>query len=144
METTVSERLLLFIKYKGISVRKFEASIGASTGFVKKISKGIGNEKLKRILAEYPELNRDWLLYGEGEMLKSAAPAISHSAVVTAANSLAINGDHNMVPDPNAISGSELYKTQLYLTQQLLAEKDKQLAEKERTIELLQKLLESK
>lgn len=32
--------------------------------------KGIGVEKLENVLSAFPDLNRDWLLYGEGEMLK--------------------------------------------------------------------------
>lgn len=33
--------------------------------------KGFGSDKLNNVLTAFPELNRDWLLYGEGEMLKS-------------------------------------------------------------------------
>lgn len=35
--------------------------------------KGLGDEKLNNVLKEFPELSREWLLYGEGEMLKSSA-----------------------------------------------------------------------
>lgn len=34
--------------------------------------KGFGSEKLENVLKAFPDLNRDWLLYGEGEMLKKA------------------------------------------------------------------------
>ena len=33
--------------------------------------KGLGDNKLNNVLKEFPELNREWLLYGEGSMLKS-------------------------------------------------------------------------
>lgn len=39
--------------------------------------KGYGSDKLRNVLTAFPELNREWLLYGEGEMLKptdGAAP----------------------------------------------------------------------
>lgn len=83
MEQTVKQRLITFIRYKGLSQAKFEKSIGASNGFVNNISKGIGAEKLQRILNEFPELNSAWLLYGEGEMLKEdqfANPAVRKTA----------------------------------------------------------------
>ena len=31
--------------------------------------KGFGVDKLNNVLRAFPELNRDWLLYGEGDML---------------------------------------------------------------------------
>lgn len=33
--------------------------------------KGFGVDKLNNVLSVFPELNREWLLYGEGEMLKA-------------------------------------------------------------------------
>ena len=33
--------------------------------------KGFGRQKLENVLKAYPELNREWLLYGEGEMLNT-------------------------------------------------------------------------
>lgn len=71
MEQTVKQRLITFIKYKGLSQAKFEKAIGVSNGFVNNISKSIGAEKMQRILSVYPELNSKWLLLGEGEMLKT-------------------------------------------------------------------------
>lgn len=69
METTVKQRLIQFIKYKGISQRKFENMINVSNGFINNISKSIGAEKLYRIQSIFPELNDAWLLTGEGNML---------------------------------------------------------------------------
>lgn len=71
METTVKQRLIDFIKFKGISIRAFEQSIEVSNGFVNNISKSIGANKMQRILSVYPELNASWLLTGEGEMLNA-------------------------------------------------------------------------
>ena len=69
METSVKQRLIKFIKKKGLSQKKFEESVGFSNGYVNNIAKGIGAEKLQRILNVYPDLNQQWLLTGEGEML---------------------------------------------------------------------------
>lgn len=74
MEGTVKQRLIDFIKYKNLSQAKFERAIGVSNGFVNNISKGIGADKMQRILSAFPELNQAWLLIGEGEMLKQGNP----------------------------------------------------------------------
>ena len=55
----VKERLIEFIKYKGLSLSKFEKYVGLSNGYVYNISKGIGSDKLQRILAKFPELRFD-------------------------------------------------------------------------------------
>lgn len=70
MGQTIKERTIEFIKYKGISVKEFEIRCGLSNGYVANMRKGYSAEKLKDVLSAYPELNRDWLLYNEGEMLK--------------------------------------------------------------------------
>ena len=69
METSVKQRLIQFIKYKGIGQGKFEKAVGLSNGFVNNIRVSITPEKLQKIALYYPELNKSWLLTGEGEML---------------------------------------------------------------------------
>lgn len=75
METSVKERIKLFVKHKGISIREFERRCGMSTGYMAMLRHAPGANKLSTILAQYPELSRVWLLTGEGEMLVSAQPA---------------------------------------------------------------------
>lgn len=66
--TTVKGRLKAFCKHLGISEGTFEENAGISKGYVSSIRKGIGDKVLPLILDKYPMLNRDWLLFGEGEM----------------------------------------------------------------------------
>ena len=65
----IKERTYEFIRYKGLTVRSFEEKCDLSNGYVSSMRKGFGKDKLNNVLKEFPELNRDWLLYGEGEML---------------------------------------------------------------------------
>jgi phage repressor protein C with HTH and peptisase S24 domain len=69
---SVKERLKKFIKSQKISISAFEKSIDASNGYVNSISKGIGADKSLKINREYSILNMDWLLSGNGQMLKTS------------------------------------------------------------------------
>ena len=66
---SVKERVYAFIEFKGISVKKFEELCSLSNGYIKSMRKGFGDDKLNNVLNMFPDLNREWLLYGEGEML---------------------------------------------------------------------------
>ncbi len=66
----VKERIYEYCKYKGITIRDFERKCNLSNGYVSSMRKGLGVDKLNIVLSEYPDINRDWLVYGEGEMLK--------------------------------------------------------------------------
>ena len=50
-------------------MKDFETKCDLSNGYVTSMRKGFGRQKLENVLKAYPELNREWLLYGEGEML---------------------------------------------------------------------------
>lgn len=68
------KRLKAYIDFKHISVAAFEKSIGMSNASFAKSLKGgksIGSDKLERILATYDDLSAEWLLRGEGPMLRT-------------------------------------------------------------------------
>lgn len=67
---TVKERIIEFIKAIGISVNGFERSCGLSVGYLRQLRKEPSREKIKSIIIAFPQLNEQWLLTGEGEMLK--------------------------------------------------------------------------
>lgn len=67
---SVKERLKKFIKSENLTVVQFEKSISVSNGYVNGMVNGIGNSKLNKILELYPNLNIQWLLTGDGSMLK--------------------------------------------------------------------------
>lgn len=64
-----TDRVKQFIDYKGISKYKFCQQLGFSNKFLDN-SSNMGTDKAGKILRHYPDLNPEWLLTGEGEMLK--------------------------------------------------------------------------
>ena len=68
MEETVKDRLLRFLQAEKISNSEFSRQMGLSTAYVGAMRKSMPEDKVARLVELYPNLNRDWLLYGEGEM----------------------------------------------------------------------------
>lgn len=67
---TVKERLKEFVKYKKISIREFERLSGLNYGYINAIRVSIQPDKIKSIASYFTDLNTEWLMTGEGEMLK--------------------------------------------------------------------------
>lgn len=80
----MKERLLEFVRYTGLPVYQFEKLCGLSNAYIKNMSKGIGADKLDNILNKFPELNKQWLLYGEGNMLVEQSKKGVDSGAITA------------------------------------------------------------
>ena len=70
---SIKNRTKKFIEYKGLTVSGFEELCDLSNGYISSMRKGYGREKLNNVLNTFPDLNRDWLLYGEGDMIKAPA-----------------------------------------------------------------------
>lgn len=69
-QNSVKNRLLQFLEHKNISQKRFEEMCGLSNGYVNNIRKSIKLDTYKeKIEPIFPELNKKWLLLGEGEML---------------------------------------------------------------------------
>lgn len=62
-------RMIEFLRYKGLSQLKFEESVNLSRGFVNNIGDSIREASLQKIVSVYPELNTAWLKTGVGTML---------------------------------------------------------------------------
>lgn len=85
MEQTVKERLIAYLKNKKIGQNRFEALAGLSNGYISHLVNAPGLDKLTKILNAAPDLNKTWLLAGEGEMLNSNTDS---SVVQIGANTL--------------------------------------------------------
>lgn len=95
---TVKERLTQYLKAKKISKSEFGRAVGVSSAYVSAIRKTISTEKIQSISANYPDLNIEWLLTGEGEMLKGQ----SGHTVVT--GDVSGNGNHFVAGNNNHIA----------------------------------------
>lgn len=70
MDSLLKGRVLQYIDFKQIEKSRFEKESGLSNGFVDKIGDSIRSASLDKIRNGFPDLNIDWLLTGEGDMLK--------------------------------------------------------------------------
>ncbi|MFC4477295.1 S24 family peptidase [Flavobacterium chungangensis] len=64
-----TERVREYLDYKGISKYKFCNDLGFSNKFLDN-SSNMGTDKACKILHYYPDLNSEWLLTGNGPMIK--------------------------------------------------------------------------
>lgn len=81
-----SERIEELLKYSNMSAKKFADTIGIKTvqslydiqkGKIKNISKALAG----KISETFPEIEKDWLLEGEGEMLKQIEDNVKNEAL---------------------------------------------------------------
>lgn len=66
--STIKERLQQFLKEENITASEFSRKMGLSPTYIASMRKSMPEEKVERLIKEFPQLNRDWLLYGEGKM----------------------------------------------------------------------------
>ena len=73
--STVKGRLLTYLKENRIPQTEFCRKLGVAPTYIGVIRKSIPPEKINKIVSLYPDLSRDWLLYGEGDMYARRATA---------------------------------------------------------------------
>lgn len=72
-KSSVKNRVKQVIDFQGISIRQFEISIGASNGYYGSMKDEMNSKYLRNISSVYPNISIEWLVTGEGSMLKSGA-----------------------------------------------------------------------
>ena len=72
----IKRRLFQYIEYKGVSREKFFHSVGLSLANFKgkALESSLSTDSLVKILNLNKDLNSDWLLLEDGEMLKKEIP----------------------------------------------------------------------
>ena len=74
----VIDRIYDYMIFKGLKPATFEKATGLSNGYIatqKKRNADIGEGVVAKILKTYNDISPEWLITGEGGMLKGAAPA---------------------------------------------------------------------
>lgn len=72
------EKIKQFLDYKGISKNKFYVQTGLSVGFLDS-GNSLGVDRLRTIVNIYPDLNIEWIVTGEGSMIKPKQTTANNS-----------------------------------------------------------------
>ena len=71
--SNLSNRLKQLAQEKRISVRALERIMNVANGYVSRIGETMGADKAENILQAFPDVSRNWLLFGEGDMMGSSS-----------------------------------------------------------------------
>ncbi len=70
----IIERIIKIAENKGVSLNQFSKKIGVSNAYFSKQKKNnanVGSHIIEKIVRIYPDINIEWLITGEGDMIKS-------------------------------------------------------------------------
>lgn len=102
MKSVVKERLEDFLKFKKITKTEFGKRIGVSAAYVTGIRRSLSQEKISSIAREWPDLNIEWLLTGEGAMLKNQSGHTVVTGDVSGNGNQFVAGNNNVLRDAEA------------------------------------------
>ena len=132
MEEIISKLL----NYSELNAKQFAEKIGlerpqAIYDIQKGKTKSISPSMANKILSAFPELNKSWLLSGEGNMLKNNVNVGGDNTGVV------VNGDNTNSPIDNRhyySDSPDVLKAQIELLDERIKEKDAQIKEKDAQI----------
>lgn len=84
MGSTVKERLIEYLESKKISKSEFGRRIGVSSAFISSMRQSMQPDKLERVALNFPDLNMEWLLTGNGEMINDSATELGPAGKASA------------------------------------------------------------
>ena len=93
MKETVKQRILLFIKEKRLSQKRFEEAACLSNGYINNLKASPSSAILQKIFYAFPELSQSWLLTGEGPMLAPTHDVSPSSSIVNGPHGSQAVGD---------------------------------------------------
>jgi len=84
--SSIKERILQFIEYKGIAKTDFCKKTGISYANMKgkSLFSEIGGGQIGEIISTFPQISAEWLLTGKGEMLKSDSLEVKKEVISSA------------------------------------------------------------
>lgn len=77
------ERLIEFIKYNNLTTRSFEEIVGLSNAAVSKMGDNTRRTTIDKISNKFPELNTNWLLTGQGNMIINGNTTMDNRTIET-------------------------------------------------------------
>lgn len=80
-KSPIKQKILLFLAKKGITQYEFYQKTGITRGILGQ-NNGISEENISRFLAYYTEVSPEWLLTGQGEMLRADSLPTASPATV--------------------------------------------------------------
>lgn len=102
---SIKDRLIIFVNYTNLSISAFEKKCNLSNAYIRNFKGNLSAGKLEGILKAFPELNKDWLLTGCGEMINFST---KNSQIIEHNSGTAITGDNTVVNPPEVISVSKM------------------------------------
>ncbi len=73
----IKDRLKEVRDYAKMGQTNFEKHTGISSGYFNKVKSSVGSDTIIKIADKFPELNIEWLITGNGTMLKSETSPIN-------------------------------------------------------------------
>ena len=77
-QETTKDRVKVLLEELQITQKAFEDAVGLANGWCNKVGFNIREDVLRRISKAYPELNLDWLRFGQGSMWKEKILVYQH------------------------------------------------------------------
>lgn len=87
----------------GMSKAEFERVCGLSNGYVNSIRNTIGSKGIAQILAQFPQVNKSWLVFGEGEMFVDNKGEMIYAPInqeINGGYNTQVAGNNNQVNSP--------------------------------------------
>lgn len=95
--------MMQLIAALGMSKAEFERVCGLSNGYVNSIRNTIGSKGIAQILAQFPQVNKSWLVFGEGEMFVDNKGETIYAPInqeINGDNNTQVAGNNNQVNSP--------------------------------------------
>lgn len=122
----IKKRILQYLEFKGISKYEFYQKTGVSNGVLSQ-KNGLSEDNIMKLLSYYRDININWLISGEGEMLKANLMAEAS----------------NKVSEPERKPPDDKDQMIIELQQHRITSLEKDLKEREREIDQLKKELKT-
>lgn len=111
----VIDRLDKYMEYKQLNDNQVTVSCKLSVGLINQARKGksdIGKKSIEKILTVYDDINRVWLLTGEGEMLSGSVTQSNHHGDNIHGTSVTVNKTEKEYLDIIRRQSEQLSKSQ--------------------------------